>query len=217
MLLATVPGMNGEPSDTVRSLEIRLAERRDAEGIRAIYNHYVAESTALFDLVPRTLDEQVQWIDEHSGGHPAVVADARRRDRGVRVALALPVTTRLLHHRRGLGVPARRAPRAAGSAGGCSTELVPPGRGPRLPRGDRPDHRRQRGLDPRSTPPAASSSWAPSERWAASSAGGSTSSRCSGCCRTRNRPLPASGATAGRKVGTRRRTGGVGRVGFEPT
>ena len=53
---------------------IRLAERRDAEGIRAVYNRFVAESTALFDLVPRTLDEQVQWIDEHSGGHPALVA-----------------------------------------------------------------------------------------------------------------------------------------------
>jgi phosphinothricin acetyltransferase len=58
-------------------IEIRLAERRDAEGIRTIYNHYVAESTALFDLVPRSLDEQVQWIDEHSGGHPALVADTR--------------------------------------------------------------------------------------------------------------------------------------------
>jgi phosphinothricin acetyltransferase len=55
---------------------IRLAERRDAPGIRAIYNRFVAESTALFDLVPRTLDEQVEWIDEHSGGHPAVVAVA---------------------------------------------------------------------------------------------------------------------------------------------
>ena len=31
-------------------------------------------STAIFDLVPRTIDEQAQWIDEHSGGHPAVVA-----------------------------------------------------------------------------------------------------------------------------------------------
>src|SRR5258708_2138916 len=55
-------------------IRIRLAERRDAAGIRAIYNHYVNESTAIFDLVPRTLDEQVQWIDEHAGGHPAVVA-----------------------------------------------------------------------------------------------------------------------------------------------
>jgi phosphinothricin acetyltransferase len=58
------------------SVTIRAAERRDAPGIRAIYNHYVTESTALFDLVPRSLDEQVQWIDEHAGGHPAVVAIA---------------------------------------------------------------------------------------------------------------------------------------------
>jgi L-amino acid N-acyltransferase len=56
------------------SVLVRLVERRDAAGIRAVYNHYVTESTALFDMVPRTLDEQVQWIDEHSGGHPAVVA-----------------------------------------------------------------------------------------------------------------------------------------------
>ena len=65
-----------EPRESAESVEIRLVERRDAEGIREIYNHYVAESTALFDLVPRTLEAQVQWIDEHSGGHPAVVAVA---------------------------------------------------------------------------------------------------------------------------------------------
>jgi L-amino acid N-acyltransferase len=57
------------------AVSIRLAERRDAAGIRAIYNHYVTDSTALFDMVPRTIDEQVQWIDDHSGGHPAVVAE----------------------------------------------------------------------------------------------------------------------------------------------
>jgi L-amino acid N-acyltransferase YncA len=56
------------------SVEIRNAERRDAEGIRAVYNRFVTDSTALFDLVPRTLDEQVAWIDEHAGGHPALVA-----------------------------------------------------------------------------------------------------------------------------------------------
>jgi L-amino acid N-acyltransferase YncA len=61
----------GNLDDEIR---IRLAERRDAAGIRDIYNHHVNESTAIFDLVPRTLDEQVQWIDEHAGGHPAVVA-----------------------------------------------------------------------------------------------------------------------------------------------
>jgi phosphinothricin acetyltransferase len=53
---------------------IRLAERRDAEAVRAIYNVEVTDSTVTFDMVPRTLDEQVAWIDEHSGGHPAIVA-----------------------------------------------------------------------------------------------------------------------------------------------
>ena len=52
---------------------VRLAERRDAEAIRAIYNLEVTESTVTFDLVPRNLDEQVEWIDEHSGAHPAIV------------------------------------------------------------------------------------------------------------------------------------------------
>jgi len=61
--------------ERVDRVVIRLAERRDAAGIRAIYNHYVTESTALFDMVPRTLDEQVQWLDDHAGGHPAVVAE----------------------------------------------------------------------------------------------------------------------------------------------
>jgi phosphinothricin acetyltransferase len=53
---------------------VRLAERRDAEATRAIYNAEVTESTATFDLVPRTLDEQVDWIAGHSGAHPAIVA-----------------------------------------------------------------------------------------------------------------------------------------------
>jgi L-amino acid N-acyltransferase YncA len=52
----------------------RLAERRDAEALRDIYNVEVLESTMTFDLVPRSLAEQVAWIDEHSGGHPAIVA-----------------------------------------------------------------------------------------------------------------------------------------------
>ena len=56
------------------ALTVRLARRADAEAIRAIYNLEVAESTVTFDLVPRSLEEQVAWIDEHSGGHPAIVA-----------------------------------------------------------------------------------------------------------------------------------------------
>ena len=55
-------------------INVRLVERRDAEAIRSIYNVEVLESTVTFDMVPRTLDEQVAWIDEHVGGHPAIVA-----------------------------------------------------------------------------------------------------------------------------------------------
>jgi phosphinothricin acetyltransferase len=53
---------------------IRLAEPGDAEAIRAIYNVEVAESTVTFDLVPRSLEQQQEWLRQHSGGHPAVVA-----------------------------------------------------------------------------------------------------------------------------------------------
>jgi phosphinothricin acetyltransferase len=56
-------------------MRVRLATMADAEAIRAIYNPEVLESTVTFDLVPRTLEDQQQWLDEHSGAHPAVVAD----------------------------------------------------------------------------------------------------------------------------------------------
>jgi phosphinothricin acetyltransferase len=56
-------------------MKLRLATLADAEAIRAIYNPEVLESTVTFDLVPRTLEDQQQWLDEHSGAHPAVVAE----------------------------------------------------------------------------------------------------------------------------------------------
>jgi phosphinothricin acetyltransferase len=56
---------------------VRLARRDDAEATRAIYNREVTETTVTFDLVPRSAEEQVQWIDEHSGAHPALVAVSR--------------------------------------------------------------------------------------------------------------------------------------------
>jgi len=55
-------------------MRTRLVEPSDAEAIRAIYNVEVLETTVTFDLVPRTLADQQDWIDEHSGGHPAIVA-----------------------------------------------------------------------------------------------------------------------------------------------
>jgi phosphinothricin acetyltransferase len=55
-------------------LRTRLVERRDADALRTIYNVEVLESTVTFDLRPRTLAEQLAWIEDHSGGHPAIVA-----------------------------------------------------------------------------------------------------------------------------------------------
>ena len=55
-------------------MEVRLAAPDDAEAIAAIYNHEVVTTTHTFDLVPRTLEEQRQWLVEHSGAHPAIVA-----------------------------------------------------------------------------------------------------------------------------------------------
>ena len=55
-------------------MRTRLVERRDADTIRAIYNAEVVTATVTFDLVERTEAEQPLWIEEHTGGHPAIVA-----------------------------------------------------------------------------------------------------------------------------------------------
>jgi len=49
-------------------------QREDAEAVRAIYNHEVAAGTNTFDLVARSAEEQLAWVDRHRGAHPAVVA-----------------------------------------------------------------------------------------------------------------------------------------------
>jgi len=55
-------------------MRTRLCTTADAEATREIYNLEVLESTVTFDLVPRSHSDQQRWIDEHSGGHPAIVA-----------------------------------------------------------------------------------------------------------------------------------------------
>jgi L-amino acid N-acyltransferase YncA len=55
-------------------MEYRLATADDSEAIRAIYNREVLGSTVTFDLVPRSSEDQLAWIDEHSGAWPAIVA-----------------------------------------------------------------------------------------------------------------------------------------------
>lgn len=53
---------------------LRLATLADAEQIRAIYNHEVTHTVATFDLVPRSLDDQREWLAARSGAFAAIVA-----------------------------------------------------------------------------------------------------------------------------------------------
>ena len=56
-------------------MQVRLATLGDAEAIRAIYNVEVLESTVTFDLVPRSLSDQQEWMTARSGAHAVVVAE----------------------------------------------------------------------------------------------------------------------------------------------
>ena len=55
-------------------ISIRLATVADAEAIRVIYNHEVEHTVATFDLVPRSLVDQEQWLAARSGAFAAIVA-----------------------------------------------------------------------------------------------------------------------------------------------
>jgi L-amino acid N-acyltransferase YncA len=55
-------------------LAVRRATDDDAEAIRSIYNPEVLESTVTFDLVPRTLEEQLAWLQQRTGAHAVLVA-----------------------------------------------------------------------------------------------------------------------------------------------
>ncbi len=73
-MVAVGAGLLSAPVEAARSWSVRPATPGDAEGILSIYNAAVTGSVDTFDLVPRTLDDQLAWLDDHSGAHPAVVA-----------------------------------------------------------------------------------------------------------------------------------------------
>ena len=75
----------------------------------AIYNPEIEAGTATFEMSPRSLEEQLDWIAEHSGAHPAVVAvttgdDGEERRRRVRFPIAIPATGCLQHDGRKFGL-----------------------------------------------------------------------------------------------------------------
>jgi len=55
-------------------VSLRAAQEGDAQAIAEIYNYEVENSTATFDLVPRSLEVQREWIAARSGAFSAIVA-----------------------------------------------------------------------------------------------------------------------------------------------
>ena len=55
-------------------MRTRLVEVDDATALMNIYNPEVIETTVSFDLVPRTLSDQEDWIRSHQATHPCIVA-----------------------------------------------------------------------------------------------------------------------------------------------
>jgi phosphinothricin acetyltransferase len=55
-------------------MRTRLVELADATALMNIYNPEVIETTVSFDLVPRSLEQQEDWIQAHLDTHPCIVA-----------------------------------------------------------------------------------------------------------------------------------------------
>jgi len=97
-------------------VSLRAAQVSDAEAIADIYNYEVEHSTATFDLVPRSVEAQREWIAARRGAFSALVADdaaagvigfaalSTYRDRaGYRTTVENSVYVHRDHQRRGVG------------------------------------------------------------------------------------------------------------------
>ncbi|MGG2201156.1 N-acetyltransferase family protein [Paenibacillus validus] len=56
-------------------MRIRQAHLRDVPQILDIYNEAIANTVATFDTVPRTLEQQEQWFEQHGDAFPVLVAE----------------------------------------------------------------------------------------------------------------------------------------------
>ena len=56
-------------------VNLRLARPEDAQATCEIYNTEVTGSTVTFDLVPRSIEDQMAWLDQRSGAMAVVVAE----------------------------------------------------------------------------------------------------------------------------------------------
>lgn len=56
-------------------MKLRLATVADADALLRIYNHEVETSTVTFDIEPRSLRQQQDWIREREGALGVIVAE----------------------------------------------------------------------------------------------------------------------------------------------
>ena len=97
-------------------VSLRPASASDARAIAYIYNYEVEHTTATFDLVPRSIEAQEEWLAARSGAFSALVAEEAEagvigfaalstyRDRaGYRTTVEDSVYVHREHHRRGVG------------------------------------------------------------------------------------------------------------------
>jgi len=65
---------NSLPADATAPV-VRDAVSADAHAMMTIYNREVLETTATLDAEPRSLEDQVRWLEDRSGGHAAIVVE----------------------------------------------------------------------------------------------------------------------------------------------
>ena len=97
-------------------VSLRPASGSDARAIADIYNYEVEHTTATFDLVPRSIEAQEEWLAARSGAFSALVAERAEagvigfaalstyRDRaGYRTTVEDSVYVHRDYHRQGVG------------------------------------------------------------------------------------------------------------------
>ena len=125
-------------------LGIRAARESDLAEILAIYNHAVVNTTATFDLDPRSAEAQQAWFLEHVPPHPAIVWDEEGRILGW--ASLSPYASRCAYRFAGeASVYVAPDARRAGIGEALLRELVGAGRGERAAHAGGPGHRGERG------------------------------------------------------------------------
>ena len=54
---------------------IRLATPADAQAIADIYNEAIIGTTATFDTEPKTKEDRMEWLQDHQGRYPVLIAE----------------------------------------------------------------------------------------------------------------------------------------------